>query len=45
MSEEIPKVEPIDIPEYKNKNSKFDMMPKLPRGCYVWLLQQAVKQY
>ena len=30
MSEEIPKVEPIDIPEYKYKNSKFDMMPKLP---------------
>ena len=29
MSEEIPKVEPIDIPEYKYKNSKFDMMPKL----------------
>ena len=30
MSDEIPKVEPIDIPEYKYKNSKFDMMPKLP---------------
>ena len=30
MSEEMPKVEPIDIPEYKYKNSKFDMMPKLP---------------
>ena len=30
MSEEIPKVEPIDIPEYKYENSKFDMMPKLP---------------
>ena len=31
MSEEIPKVEPIDIPEHKyKKNSKFDMMPKLP---------------
>ena len=30
MSEDIPKVEPIDIPEYKYKNSKFDMMPKLP---------------
>ena len=30
MSEEIPKVEPIDIPEYKYKSSKFDMMPKLP---------------
>ena len=26
----MPKVEPIDIPEYKYKNSKFDMMPKLP---------------
>ena len=30
MSEEVPKVEPIDTPEYKYKNSKFDMMPKLP---------------
>ena len=30
MSEEIPKVEPIDIPEYNYKKSKFDMMPKLP---------------
>ena len=29
MSDEIPKVEPIGIPEYKYKNSKFDMMPKL----------------
>ena len=29
MSEEIPKVKPIDIPEYKYENSKFDMMPKL----------------
>ena len=29
MSEERPKVEPRDIPEYKLKNSKFDMMPKL----------------
>ena len=26
----IPTVEPIDIPEYKYKNSKYDMMPKLP---------------
>ena len=30
MSDDIPKVEPIDIPEYKCKNSKYDMMPKLP---------------
>ena len=30
MSETIPKVEPIDIPEYKYKNSKYDMMPNLP---------------
>ena len=30
MREEIPKVEPIDIPEYNIKNRKFDMMPKLP---------------
>ena len=30
MSDDTPKVEPIDIPEYKYKNSKYDMMPKLP---------------
>ena len=30
MTDEIPKVEPIDIPEYKYKNSKYDMMPNLP---------------
>ena len=30
MTDEIPKVEPIDIPEYKYKNSKYDMMPSLP---------------
>ena len=30
MSETIPKVEPIDIPEYKYKNSKYEMMPNLP---------------
>ena len=30
MSETIPTVEPIDIPEYKYKNSKHEMMPKLP---------------
>ena len=30
MNTEIPKVEPIDIPEYKYIYSKFDMMPKLP---------------
>ena len=32
MSEDIPKVEPIDIPDYKYKNSKCEMMPKLPAG-------------
>ena len=30
MSEDIPKVEPTDIPDYKYKNSKYEMMPKLP---------------
>ena len=30
MSETIPTVEPIDIPVYKYKNSKYEMMPKLP---------------
>ena len=30
MSHDIPKVEPIEILEYKYKNSKYDMMPKLP---------------
>ena len=30
MSEDIPEVEPIDIPDYKYKNSKYEMMPKLP---------------
>ena len=30
MSEKIPTVEPIDIPDYKYKNSKYEMMPKLP---------------
>ena len=30
MSETIPTVEPIDIPEYKYKNSKYEMMPNLP---------------
>ena len=32
MSEDIPKVEPIDIPDYKYKNNKYEMMPKLPAG-------------
>ena len=30
MSEDIPKVEPIDIPKYSYKNSKYEMMPGLP---------------
>ena len=30
MSETIPTVEPIDIPEYKYKNSKYGKMPNLP---------------
>ena len=30
MSEDIPKVEPIDIPKYNYKNSKYEMMPNLP---------------
>ena len=28
--EEIPTVEPIDIPQYKYKNSKYEILPKLP---------------
>ena len=28
--EDIPTVEPIDIPEYKYKNSKYEILPKLP---------------
>ena len=30
MTDDIPMVEPIGIPEYKHKNSKYDMMPALP---------------
>ena len=30
MLEDIPKVEPIDIPKYNYKNSKYEMMPCLP---------------
>ena len=30
MSEDIPKVEPIDIPKYNYKNCKYEMMPSLP---------------
>ena len=30
MSDNIPKVEPIDIPEYKYKNHKYEVMPTLP---------------
>ena len=30
MTDDIPSVEPIDIPEYKYKNSKYQMMPSLP---------------
>ena len=30
MLEDIPKVEPIDIPKYNYKNSKYEMMPNLP---------------
>ena len=44
VSEEIPKVEPIDIPEYKYKASKSHMIPKLPCGCSARLLQQVVKK-
>ena len=42
MSETIPTVEPIDIPEYKYKNSKYGMMPNLPARIYAWhLLREA----
>ena len=30
MSDDIPSIEPIDIPEYEYKNSKYEMMPSLP---------------
>ena len=30
--EDIPTVEPIDIPQYKYKNSKYEILPKLPAG-------------
>ena len=30
MSNNIPIVKPINIPEYKYKQSKYDMVPKLP---------------
>ena len=30
MSDNVPTVEPIDIPKYQFKNSKYDMMPSLP---------------
>ena len=30
MTDDVPIVEPIGIPEYKYKNSKYDMMPDLP---------------
>ena len=36
MNNNIPIVKPIDIPEYKYKSSKYDMMPSLPfRGILV----------
>ena len=30
IMEDIPTVEPIDIPQYKYKNSKYEILPKLP---------------
>ena len=42
MSETIPTVEPIDIPEYKYKNSKHEMMPKLPANA--WLHQRVARR-
>ena len=30
MSDNVPTVEPIDIPKYQFKNSKYEMMPSLP---------------
>ena len=36
LMSETPVIKPIDIPEYKYKNSKYDMMPSLPfRGILV----------
>ena len=30
IMEDIPAVEPIDIPQYRYKNSKYETLPKLP---------------
>ena len=30
MSDNIPIVEPIDIPKYNSDNSKYEVMPSLP---------------
>ena len=30
IMEDIPTVEPIDISQYKYKNSKYEILPKLP---------------
>ena len=30
MSEDVPTVEPIDIQQYRKKNSKHEILPKLP---------------
>ena len=30
IMEDIPTVEPIDIPQYNYKNSKYEILPKLP---------------
>ena len=27
--EDIPTVEPVDIPQYKSRNSKYEILPKL----------------
>ena len=34
MLEDIPTVEPIDIPKYNYKNSKYEMMPSLPARVF-----------
>ena len=35
MSEKIPKIEPIKLKDYTVKQSKFDMVPRIPMRSLV----------
>ena len=35
LMEDIPTVEPIDIPQYKYKNNKHETLPKLPARIFA----------